>query len=81
MSRWAPLIGHTKAGRRMDRCRLQGAVARRIIDMRHMSCVDESLFGKQIESRLPAIVTSWVEKKRTRQQQAPVVHPDQTPLL
>lgn len=36
----------------------------RIIDMLHMGYVDEVLFGKEVESRLPAIAKSWVAEYR-----------------
>lgn len=38
----------------------------RMIDMLHMGYVDEILFGKEIEDRLPHIVTVWVEKTKAR---------------
>lgn len=53
----------------------------RMIDMLHMGYVDEILFGKEIEDRLPAMVAGWVKKTRKRQKQAKVVLPDDTPLL
>ena len=53
----------------------------RMIDMLHMGYVDEILFGTEIEDRLPAMVTEWVEKTRARQAAADVVLPDETPLL
>jgi hypothetical protein len=31
-----------------------------LIDMLHMGYVDEVLFGKEVVSRLPAIVKQWV---------------------
>ena len=53
----------------------------RIIDMLHMGYVDEVLFGREIETRLPSIVKEWVKKTHDRQAIAKVVLPDQTPLL
>lgn len=53
----------------------------RMIDMLHMGYVDEILFGKEIEGRLPTIVATWVENTRARQREAPVVLADNTPLL
>lgn len=53
----------------------------RMIDMLHMGYVDEILFGKEIEERLPAMVTGWVKKTRARQKKAKVVLFDDTPLL
>lgn len=53
----------------------------RMIDMLHMGYVDEILFGTEIEDRLPAMVTEWVEKTRARQAEAEIVLPDETPLL
>lgn len=53
----------------------------RIVDMLHMGYVDEVLFGREIEDRLPAIVADWVAKTRERQKQAKQVLPDQTALL
>ena len=38
----------------------------RIIDMLHMGFVDEVLFGREVETRLPAIVKSWVKAYRGR---------------
>jgi hypothetical protein len=56
----------------------------RIVDMLHMGYVDEVLFGKEIEQRLPALVPLWAEQVR-RQQQAlgadgPRSH-GQTPII
>ncbi len=31
----------------------------RMIDIMHMGYVDEVIFGREVESRLPAIVRSW----------------------
>lgn len=53
----------------------------RMIDMLHMGYVDEVLFGREIETRLPVIVKDWVKKTRARQAAAKVVLPDQTALL
>lgn len=53
----------------------------RMIDMLHMGYVDEVLFGREIETRLPVIVKDWVKKSRLRQAAAKVVLPDQTALL
>lgn len=53
----------------------------RMIDMLHMGYVDEILFGREIEERLPAIVAGWVERTRARQTAAKVVLSDNTPLL
>ncbi len=38
----------------------------RIIDMLHMGYVDEVLFGKEVISRLPDIVTEWVKEYNHR---------------
>ncbi|HEY4313043.1 MAG TPA: hypothetical protein VGN12_26560 [Pirellulales bacterium] len=38
----------------------------RIIDMLHMGYVDEVLFGREIESRLPKIVRQWVQIAKQR---------------
>jgi hypothetical protein len=38
----------------------------RIIDMLHMGYVDEVLFGKEVITRLPAIVKGWVKSYRKR---------------
>lgn len=38
----------------------------RIIDMLHMGFVDEVLFGREVEMKLPAIVKSWVKAYRGR---------------
>ena len=53
----------------------------RIIDTLHMGYVDEVLFGREVETRLPEIVKEWVEKTRARQASAKAVLPDQTALL
>jgi hypothetical protein len=53
----------------------------RMIDMLHMGYVDEVLFGREIETRLPVIVKEWVKMTRKRQAAAKVVLPDQTALL
>lgn len=53
----------------------------RMIDMLHMGYVDEILFGKEIEDRLPAMVQGWVKKTRARQRKAKAVLPDDTALL
>jgi hypothetical protein len=50
-------------------------------DMLHMGYVDEVLFGKEVESRLPAIVSEWVKKTEERKRAAKIVLPDQSPLL
>ena len=39
----------------------------RMIDMLHMGYVDEILFGREIELRLPELVTIWIEKAQIRQ--------------
>lgn len=39
----------------------------RIIDMLHMGYVDEVLFGKEVEQRLPAIVRHWVARHQERE--------------
>jgi hypothetical protein len=38
----------------------------RIIDMLHMGYVDEVLFGKEVESRLPVIAKGWVKEYKSR---------------
>lgn len=38
----------------------------RIIDMLHMGCVDEVLFGYEVIERLPEIARSWVQEYRKR---------------
>ena len=38
----------------------------RIIDMLHMGYVDEVLFGREIESRLPKLVRQWVQIAKQR---------------
>jgi hypothetical protein len=53
----------------------------RIIDMLHMGYVDEVLFGKEVEERLPPIVKQWVKKTKERTKAAKVILPDQTALL
>nr|WP_199792326.1 hypothetical protein [Allosphingosinicella vermicomposti] len=53
----------------------------RMIDMLHMGYVDEILFGREIEERLPAMVASWVEKTKERQAAAKVVLPNDTAIL
>jgi hypothetical protein len=53
----------------------------RMIDMLHMGYVDEILFGKEIEDRLPEMVAAWVKKTHTRQKKAKLVLPDDTALL
>ncbi|NPT36304.1 DUF7687 domain-containing protein [Paraburkholderia xenovorans] len=53
----------------------------RMIDMLHMGYVDEILFGKEVEARLPGMVAGWVEKTQQRKAVAKVVLPDQTSLL
>ena len=53
----------------------------RMIDMLHMGYVDEILFGKEIEDRLPEMVKAWVAKTLARQKQAKVVLSDDTALL
>ncbi len=53
----------------------------RIIDMLHMRYVDEVLFGKEVEERLPAIVHGWIKKTAERNRAAKLVLPDQTALL
>ncbi|MDX1947276.1 MAG: hypothetical protein SFU86_17880 [Pirellulaceae bacterium] len=39
----------------------------RIIDMLHMGYVDEVLFGREVERRLPVIVAEWVQIYKARQ--------------
>lgn len=53
----------------------------RMIDMLHMGYVDEILFGKEIEDRLPTMVTEWVRKTKARQAAAKAVLTDDTPIL
>lgn len=53
----------------------------RMIDMLHMGYVDEILFGKEIEDRLPELVAKWVKATRKRQKKAKVVLADDTALL
>ncbi|MCA0890480.1 DUF7687 domain-containing protein [Qipengyuania flava] len=53
----------------------------RMIDMLHMGYVDEILFGREIEDRLPVIVKEWVAKTKERQAQAKTVLADETALL
>lgn len=53
----------------------------RMIDMLHMGYVDEVLFGREIEDRLPALVASWVEKSEARKAGAVRILPDQTSVL
>lgn len=53
----------------------------RMIDMLHMGYVDEILFGREIEDRLPVIAKEWVAKTKDRQAQAIEVLPDETALL
>jgi hypothetical protein len=53
----------------------------RMIDMLHMGYVDEVLFGKEVESRLPSIVSEWVKKTEERKRAAKIILPDQTLLL
>lgn len=53
----------------------------RMIDMLHMGYVDEVLFGKEIEDRLPEMAAAWVTKTQKRKLAAKVVLPDQTALL
>jgi len=38
----------------------------RIIDMLHMGYVDEVLFGREVEQRLPELVSKWVKAVRAR---------------
>lgn len=38
----------------------------RIIDMMHMGYVDEVIFGKEVVSRLPALVKTWVSAHKLR---------------
>jgi hypothetical protein len=52
-----------------------------MIDMLHMGYVDEVLFGKEIEDRLPEMVEEWVTMTQERKAAAKVVLPDQTALL
>lgn len=42
----------------------------RIVDMLHMGCVDEVLFGREVETRLPELVREWARaaRKMTRDQ-------------
>lgn len=53
----------------------------RMIDMLHMGYVDEILFGKEIEDRLPTLVKEWVAQTRDRQKKAKVVLEDDTAIL
>lgn len=53
----------------------------RMIDMLHMGYVDEILFGKEIEDRLPDMVAGWVKKTRQRQTKAKKVLSDDTVVL
>lgn len=53
----------------------------RMIDMLHMGYVDEILFGREIEDRLPDMVQGWVAKTRARQKRAKVVLSDDTAVL
>lgn len=53
----------------------------RIVDMLHMGYVDEVLFGKEIEDRLPVIVCEWVRKTEERKRAAKLILPDKTALL
>lgn len=45
----------------------------RMIDSLHMGYVDEILFGKEIETRLPALTKGWVAKVRAQEAHAKVV--------
>lgn len=48
----------------------------RIVDMLHMGYVDEVLFGKEVETRLPLIAKEWVKEYRGRViPRPPVVRP------
>ncbi len=38
----------------------------RIIDMLHMGYVDEVLFGKEVETRLPVIAKEWMQAEKNR---------------
>ena len=53
----------------------------RIVDMLHMGYVDEVLFGKEIEDRLPVIVYEWVRTTEERKRAAKLILPDKTALL
>lgn len=53
----------------------------RMIDMLRMNYVDEILFGREIETRLPAIVKDWVRKTRARQAAAHAIPSNQMTLL
>lgn len=53
----------------------------RMIDMLHMGYVDEVLFGREVEARLPEIAKEWVNMAHARQATAKVVQPSQTALL
>lgn len=39
----------------------------RIIDMLHMGCVDEVLFGKEVATKLPDIAKGWVREYGSRE--------------
>lgn len=52
----------------------------RMIDMLHMGYVDELLFGREVETRLPEIVKGWVEKTRERKVAAAEVLPEEMEL-
>jgi hypothetical protein len=39
----------------------------RVIDMLHMGYVDEVMFGKEVVSKLPAVVAEWVKEEKRRQ--------------
>nr|WP_174842463.1 hypothetical protein [Steroidobacter cummioxidans] len=53
----------------------------RMVDMLHMGYVQEVLFGREVETRLPEIVGDWVKLTRARQAVAKVVLPNQAALL
>lgn len=39
----------------------------RLIDMLHMGYLDEVIFGREVVTRLPAVVAGWVEELRRRE--------------
>jgi len=38
----------------------------RIIDMLHMGYIDEVLFGREVQERLPQLVSEWVKAVEQR---------------
>lgn len=53
----------------------------RMIDMLHMGYVDEILFGKEVETRIPAIVQGWVATHKARLAQSQAIQKGQAALL